>query len=162
MKEGLTTEKQISIFDVMQGDKKAEVQTVEIPAPDESRRVYRIPADVWETRCAICVHKNGPENIPCDIWIIERPMYAELIPCRIMRLFRDDVPGECHNFTLRHDVKGTCKSCRHNNQFHDGYCMKEDHATKRRVYGLGNTYNCPHPDYYSDHILSVCDDYLEG
>ena len=148
--------KQISIYEVMREPE------ISIPEPDRTVKVYQIPDDIWETRCKYCVHKRGEKNLPFDIVMIERPAYETVIPCRILRLFREISPGECVNFTPKRGTKGICMSCKYDNIFHEGFCTKEGHAPKRKVFGYGATYHCPQPDYYSEHIISVCDDYLEG
>ena len=135
---------------------------IEIPiAQDERETVFRIPDDVWQSRCKLCVHKNAAENIPVPLWAVHRQQYSEIIPCRIMSISRTrDRPGECMSFAPRMDVYGICETCIHNNIFHDGFCMKKDHAEQHRVY-WGTDYggDARKVDYYSRHRLSVCNDY---
>ena len=149
--------RQISMDDLM----KKEAQKVERPEPTEGERVYTIPDDVWESRCSKCIHKNAAENIPIPIWAVHKRMYEEMIPCRIMTISQPNaMPGECMSFAPRMDVYGICETCVHNNIFHEGFCMKEDHAPQRRVY-FGQHYGGDEKkrDYYGRHRLSVCDDY---
>lgn len=152
---------QISMYDLFREEKKP-AEPVRIPVPKEATEtVYTIPQDVFETRCRLCVHKRGAENIPVPLWAVHRPQYAEIIPCRIMAISRpNDKPGECMSFAPRFGLKGICESCRHNNIFHEGFCMKENHAEQHRVY-WGTDYggDARKVDYYGRHRLSVCDDY---
>lgn len=134
-----------------------------IPVALDGEKVYRIPQDVWETRCQICGHKNGPENIPVPLWAIHRPQYEKIIPCKIMAVLGDSLKerqGECMNFTPKFGTYGICESCRHNNCFYEGFCTKEDHGPQRRVY-YGKNYGGDERkvDYWGRHRLSVCDDY---
>lgn len=152
---------QISMDELLQKDEKP--VKIEIPiARDEQEKVYRIPDDVWVTRCALCVHKHGAENIPIPLWAVHKPQYAEIIPCRIMSISRpNDRPGECMSFRPRlFEVEGICETCVHNNQFCDGFCDKQDHAEQHRVY-WGKDYggDARNIDYWGRHTLSVCDDY---
>lgn len=142
---------QISIYELLP----------EEPATEHvlSGKVYEIPNEVWQNRCQACVHKNSGENIPCDMTMIERPMFESVLPCRILRLCMFDIAGECKSFAPKYGTPSICDSCQYNNIFHPGYCMKEDHAPKRRVYMSGVRYGTK-DDYYSDHRLSVCDDYV--
>ena len=132
---------------------------IEIPVKKEDlEKAYTIPADVWEKRCSICIHKNGPENITVPLCAVYIPQYAEVIPCRIMTVSRpNDMPGECMSFRPQMGTYGICETCIHNNIFHEGYCMKEDHKEQRRVY-YGQGYG-EKKDYWGRHSLSVCDDY---
>ena len=125
---------QISIDELLTEVKPRE--KVEIPkALYETTNVYRIPDDVWENRCRLCVHKNAEENVPVPRELVYRPQYAEVIPCRIMTVASmNGVTGECMSFTPRIDVGGICRSCVHTSYFHDGYCRKDGHAPKRQVY----------------------------
>lgn len=134
----------------------------EIPfARYDGEKVYTIPDDVWETRCQLCIHKTGEKNVPIPLWAVHKRQYETIIPCRIMSICRpNDHPGECMSFAPRMDVYGICATCEHNNTFHDGFCMKEDHAEQRRVfYGTHYGGDDRKIDYYSRHRLSVCDDY---
>lgn len=135
---------------------------IEIPVTkNEIGTVFKIPEDVWQERCQLCIHKNAEENIPVPLWAVHRPQYSEIIPCRIMAISRPNVrPGECMSFAPRFGLKGICESCRHNNIFHEGFCMKEDHAEQHRVF-WGTDYggDARRVDYYGRHRLSVCDDY---
>lgn len=135
---------------------------IEIPvARDEKETVYRIPEDVWEGRCQLCVHKNASKNIPIPLWAVHKPQFSEIIPCRIMAISRpNDRPGECMSFAPHMSTYGICETCKHNNIFHEGFCMKEDHAEQHRVfYGTDYGGDARKIDYYSRHRLSVCDDY---
>jgi hypothetical protein len=155
---------QISIFDMMREQEAKEPEgkePPERPVAADWERVYRIPDDVWETRCQLCVHKNADDNIPIPASAIHRGQYERILPCRILSLSRmDKMPGECMSFSPKHGTPGICDSCRYNNIFHDGFCMKDDHAQQRRVY-YGTDYGGDERkvDYYSRHRLSVCDDY---
>jgi hypothetical protein len=135
---------------------------VEIPvAMFGDEKVYRIPDDVWEGRCKLCIHRNGAENIPVPIKAVHKPQYSEIIPCRIMTVSRpNDRPGECMSFAPRMDTYGICGTCIHNSIFHEGFCTKIDHAEEHRVY-WGTDYGGDERkvDYYGRHRLSVCDDY---
>ena len=145
---------QISIDDLLKADDPP--VKVEIPvAKYENEKIYTIPDDVWTGRCRKCVHKNADENIPVPISAVHRQQYAEIIPCRIMAVSRPhDIPGECLSFAPRLDTYGICRTCVHTSHFHEGYCMKADHAPKRTVY-MGKDYG---QEYYRQ-SLSVCDDY---
>ena len=134
---------------------------VTIPEAAAGEKVYRIPDDVWEGRCQLCVHKHAQENVPIPQWAVHKYSYDKIIPCRIMGLsLFDRMPGECLNFAPRMEVEGICNSCRHDSYFHEGFCMKEGHAEQRRVY-WGKDYGGDKRkiDYYARHRLSVCDDY---
>ena len=133
---------------------------IEIPiGQDDLEKAYTIPADVWENRCSQCVHKNGPENIAVPLWAVHKPQYAEVIPCKIMAVSRpNDMPGECMSFRPRMGTYGICETCRHDNIFTEGYCMKKDHKEQRRVY-YGQDFGGANKDYWGRHSLSVCDDY---
>lgn len=163
VKEGLKMNNQISIFEIMQepkNDPKEELKA-QVPVSCESVTVYTIPDDVWETRCVHCVHKNADENIPVPIWAVHRHQYSEVVPCRIMAISRpNDRPGECMSFAPRIDTYGICETCRYNSLFHEGFCMKKDHAEQHRVfYGKHYGGDARKIDYFSRHRLSVCDDY---
>ena len=133
-----------------------------VTLPDASRgKVYKIPDDVWETRCKFCVHKHAEENASIPMDVVYRPMYSHLIPCRIMTVSHpNEKPGECMSFAPKPDTYGICETCKHNNIFADGFCLKKDHAEQRRVF-FGQSYNGGErlQDYYGRHRLSVCDDY---
>ena len=135
---------------------------IQIPiASYDGEKVYTIPDDVWNNRCQLCIHKTGSKNIPIPLWAVHKRQYEEIIPCRIMAISRpNDRPGECMSFAPRMDVYGICETCVYNNIFHEGFCMKEDHAPQRRMY-YGTHYGGDDRkiDYYSRHRLSVCDDY---
>ena len=151
-------DRQISMDEYLRQDEPP----AEIPAArDERETVFRIPDDVWNERCTHCVHKNAAVNIPIPLWAVHKPQYAEIIPCRIMAIARtQDRPGECMSFAPWMTVSGICETCRYNNIFHEGFCMKEDHAEQRRVF-WGTDYGGDERlrDYYGRHRLSVCDDY---
>jgi len=136
---------------------------VEIPVAKETgEKVYTIPQDVWETRCRICTHKHGAENIPVPLWAVHMYRYEALIPCKIMSISRpNDRPGECMSFRPKiFKVKGICESCVYNNQFAEGFCTKKDHAEQHRVYWGGHFGgDARNIDYWGRHTLSVCDDY---
>lgn len=153
-------ERQISIDEILREEEPP--AKIEIPIQrDENETVYRIPDDVFETRCRVCIHKNAEENIPIPIWAVHKQQYAEIIPCRIMAICRpNDRPGECMSFAPHMSTYGICETCRYNNIFHEGFCMKADHAEQRRVY-WGQDYggDARRMDYYGRHRLSVCDDY---
>ena len=151
---------QITIDDLLcEAEPKPEVV---IPVARYSgEKVFTIPDDVWETRCVYCKHKNAEENRPIPLWAVHNQHYTKVIPCRILGVCRpNDKPGECMSFAPRIDCYGICATCKHNNSFHDGFCMKEDHAPQRRVF-YGQTYGGDERklDYYGRHALSVCDDY---
>lgn len=147
-------ERQISIDDYLR--QTAPPVKIKIPMT-AGDHCFTIPADVWENRCRLCMHKNAAENIPIPKAAAYKPYYEDLLPCRIITICRaHDKPGECMSFAPRMGTYGICDSCRHNNPFTDGYCMKEDHAEQRRVY-YGQGYS--NPDYWGRHRLSVCDDY---
>ena len=152
---------QISIDELLR--KEEPPVKIEIPiARDERETVYRIPDDVWESRCQICTHKHGAENIPVPLWAVHKQQYADIIPCRIMSIARpNDRQGECMSFRPKiFKVYGICESCKYNNQFADGFCTKKDHAEQHRVY-WGHDYGGDEKkvDYWGRHTLSVCDDY---
>lgn len=149
---------QISMDELLR-EEEPEIK-IEIPVrQDDLEKAYTIPADVWANRCSICIHKNGPENIVVPLWAVYKPQYADIIPCRIMTVSRpNDIPGECKSFRPQMGTYGICETCRNNNIFHEGYCMKEDHKEQRRVY-YGMSYGGQHDDYWGRHSLSVCDDY---
>ena len=146
--------------DLLRKDEQKE--KIVIPVSDhEPGTVYKIPDDVWEDRCRLCIHKNAQENIPVPLWAVHKPQYEEIIPCRIMSICRsNDRPGECMSFAPQMKVYGICETCRYNNIFEDDFCMKKDHAEQRRVF-FGTHYGGDERkiDYYSRHRLSVCDDY---
>lgn len=151
---------QITIDDLLCEAEPRE-KAVELPAPATGERVLTIPDDVWETRCAYCVHKNAEKNIPIPARVVYVYRYDKLLPCHIMGICRaNDKPGECMSFAPRYDCYGICATCKHNNSFYDEFCMKEDHAPQRRVF-YGMTYGGDERklDYYGRHALSVCDDY---
>lgn len=153
---------QISLFDLLTENEQAEQtprRKTEIPYCDEHTDAYRIPEQIWETRCRYCIHKRGEKNIPIPKKDVHRPYLESVIPCRIMAIAHPGakMPGECFSFSPR-NVYGICETCKHNNIFHDGYCMKEKHGEERRVF-YGQTYNNGKPDYWGRHRLSVCDDY---
>ena len=151
---------QISINDLIQ--KEEEQKQVTIPVATYSgERVYTIPEDVWESRCQICIHKNGQDNVQIPAWALYRQQYAGIIPCRIMGISRpNERPGECMSFAPVFGLYGICESCKHNNIFFEGFCTKEGHAPERRVY-YGTDYGGDEKkiDYYGRHRLSICDDY---
>ena len=150
---------QMTIFQMM--NKPVEKNTeAEMETPELTGRIFQIPDDVWQNRCKICHHKLADENRPCDMRMIEKPMYEKFLPCRILRLTNFDTPGECSCFSIKDDTPGYCVSCEHNNIFCDGYCMKKDHAPQRQLIMKGDTYG-HHNEYWGKHILSVCDDYKE-
>ena len=127
-------------------------------------KAYTIPGDVWENRCRFCIHKNAEENLPVPAWAVHKPQYEDVIPCRIMSISRpNEMPGECMSFAPKISVYGICGTCKHNNIFCDGFCMKEDHKEQRRVF-YGKDYGGDERkrDYYGRHALSVCDDYEPG
>lgn len=141
---------QISMDELM---KPKEKEITEIPI--HSGHVIQIPDDVWETRCKVCIHKNSERNIPCDLTEIWRSCYEKILPCRIIGIAKCcDIPGECKSFAPRLDASGFCRTCAHTSHFHDGYCMKADHAPEHQVC-IGNDYG---QEYYR-HSLFVCDDY---
>ena len=145
---------QISIDDLLRKDEPP--VKVEIPvARYENETVYMIPEDVWEGRCQKCVHKNAEKNLPVPLWAVHRPQYSEIVPCRIMTVARpNDIPGECGSFTPRLDTYGICRTCIHTSHFHDGFCMKADHAPAHQV-----CIGCDWGQEYYRQSLSVCDDY---
>ena len=142
--------KQITMYEVMNPDDDP-------PPVATGDKVFRIPDEVWENRCRICVHKRADKNIPCDMAMIDKPMNEDFIPCRVLRLARFN-NGECGSFAIRPDTPGFCCSCEHDNIFCPGYCMKPDHGPERQIIRTGMTYHV-NDDYYGRHILSVCDDY---
>ena len=151
---------QISIDEYLR--QETEPVVVKAPAPlNEMETVFVIPDDVWENRCAYCVHKNASENVRIPLWAVHKPQYEEIVPCRIMAIARtQDRPGECMSFSPRMTICGICETCRYNNIFHDGFCIKEDHSDQRRVfYGQDYGGDERNRDYYGRHRLSVCDDY---
>lgn len=152
---------QISMDELLRQEEPS--MKIEIPiAREEHEKIYTIPGDVWETRCRICTHKNGDENIPVPLWAVHKQQYSGIIPCRIMTISRpNDMPGECMSFRPKlFMVTGICESCVHNNQFSDGFCTKKDHAEQHRVY-WGKDYggDARNVDYWGRHTLSVCADY---
>ena len=147
--------KQVSMDELLR--KQAEEEK---PPEATEGRIFQIPDDVWENRCRICHHKLADENRPCDMRMIEKPMYEKFLPCRILRLTNFDTPGECSCFSIKDDTPGYCVSCEYNNIFCDGYCTKKDHAQQRQLIIKGDTYG-HHNEYWGKHILSVCDDYKE-
>lgn len=148
--------RQISFDDLIMEDEE------KVTLPDsEGCKAYRIPDDVWENRCRFCVHKHAEDNRPIPMDVIHRPMYSHMIPCRIMTVSRpNDKPGECMSFAPKADTYGICETCKRNNIFADGFCLKKDHAEQRRVF-FGESYSADERlrDYYGRHRLSVCDDY---
>ena len=147
---------QISFDDLIKEEEE------KVTLPDSScGKAYKIPDDVWETRCKFCVHKHAEENTPVPMEVVHKPRYSSLLPCRIMSVSSpNDKPGECMSFAPKPDTYGICESCKHNNIFADGFCLKKDHAEQRRVF-FGQSYNGGErlQDYYGRHRLSVCDDY---
>ena len=152
------TEKQTSIFELMQQEEKK----ITPPEVREGEAVYRIPQGVWETRCRICVHRRGKENIPMPKSEIWKYKYEEIIPCRIMGISQyTAMAGECLSFAPSPKAWGICATCRHNGaEFTPGFCFKENHAEQRRVY-FGTHYGGDErkKDYWGRHRLSTCDDY---
>lgn len=146
-------EHQISFSDLMTQDEEQPEITC-----GKDEKAYRIPGDVWETRCRYCVHKTGEKNIPIPVALVHKTHVQKVIPCRIMTVSKpgNEIKGECMSFTPK-DVYGICETCKHNNIFHEGYCMKENHAEQHRVF-YGNAFHYK-PDYYGTHRLSVCADY---
>lgn len=130
-----------------------------VPVCDEKTDAYRIPDEIWNTRCRVCVQKRGAKNIPIPKSDVHKPYIDEIIPCRVMAIAHPgaQIPGECMSFSPA-NVYGICATCKHNNIFSDGFCMKDEHGEERRVY-YGITYNNDKPDYWGRHRLSVCDDY---
>ena len=148
---------QITIDDLLCEPEKE----VEIPVAAGGEKVYTIPDDVWENRCKVCGHKNAEKNVPIPASVLWECQYATVIPCRIMGLAKaNKMPGECLSFSPKYGTPGICDSCEYCNEFADGFCTKKDHAPQRRVY-YGTDYGGSEKkvDYYSRHILSVCDDY---
>lgn len=146
-------EKQVSIYDLM----TEQQEEVKIPVASSGEKTYTIPDDVWKTRCQYCVHKCGKENHPVPFAVVHKHQYRHLLPCRILSIaFMDKMPGECLSFAPL-DVYGICETCKYNNMFHEGFCLKKDHAEQRRVF-YGQAYN-NNQDYWGRHRLSVCDDY---
>ena len=150
---------QISIDDLLR--EKETPSKVVIPSSGPGEKVYRIPEDVWETRCSLCVHKHAQENIEVPLWAVHKPQYSGIIPCRIMTISRpNERPGECMSFTPRIDCYGICETCEHDNIFSEGFCMKKDHAEQHRVfYGMDYGGDERKIDYYSRHRFCVCADY---
>ena len=150
--------RQISIDELLRP-----VVKIEIPLPmSDEEKIYTIPQDVWETRCIHCEHKNASENRPIPSWAVWKHQYSEIIPCRIMTLSHPgrEMTGECMSFAPKLKTPGICYSCEHSNCFHEGFCMKEDHAPQRRVfYGTNYGGDEKNKDYWSRHVLSICDDY---
>lgn len=146
---------QISIDELIQAEKEQASEMVTLLPVTDSETVYTIPCDVWEKRCSLCVHRNAVENIPVPLSAVHRQQYSELIPCRIMAVSRpNDIPGECRSFAPRMDTYGICRTCVYTSHFHEGYCMKENHAPAQRVY-IGQDWG---QEYYRQ-SLNVCDDY---
>ena len=153
-------DRQICFDDLIREDERKEEEKVTIPLATDGK-AYKIPDDVWESRCRFCVHKHAEENRPVPMLAVYKPMYSHLIPCRIMTVAHpNDQPGECMSFAPKQDTYGICETCRHNNIFADGFCLKKDHAPQRRVF-MGHHYNVDErlKDYYGRHRLSTCDDY---
>ena len=151
---------QISMDDLMRAEDKPE--KIVIPTSKyDGEKVYTIPEDVWKSRCRFCVHKNAEENVQIPAWAVYKRQYEEIIPCRIMAISHpNERPGECMSFAPKMSTYGICETCRHNNIFTDGFCMKADHADQRRVcYGKHYGGDERKIDYYARHRLSVCDDY---
>lgn len=151
---------QITIDDLLCEAEPRE-KAVELPAPVAGEKVFTIPDDVWETRCQLCRHKNAEKNVPIPLWAVHSPHYSDVVPCLIMGVCRpNEMSGECMSFAPRIDCYGICGSCKHDNYFHEGFCMKENHGPERRVY-YGQTYGGDEKklDYWGRHYLSVCDDY---
>ena len=151
---------QITIDDLLY-EAEPRTKAVELPAPVAGEKVFTIPDDVWETRCQLCIHKNAEKNVSIPLWAVNSPHYSDVVPCLIMGVCRpNDRPGECMSFAPRIDCYGICGSCKHDNCFHEGFCMKDNHAPERRVY-YGQTYggDAKKLDYWGRHYLSVCDDY---
>ena len=144
--------KQVSMDELLREDKK------EVLPPLVGNRIFKIPDDVWENRCQICSFKMADKNIPCDMRMIEKPMYEKLLPCRILRLARFDGHGECESFFIKDDTPGFCCSCKYSNSFCDGYCEKKNHAPELQKIMKGWAYG-EKKDYWGKHRLSVCDDY---
>ena len=124
---------------------------------EDGDRLIVIPDDIWKNRCAYCGMKGSRLNWPFPVSHIDRNVER---PCRIIRFFRSEIPGECTNFRPNFGTGGLCYSCKYNNQFHEGFCTKEDHAPQRRVYYAdGSPGDAKHRDYWGRHIQCVCDDY---
>lgn len=117
-----------------------------------------IPGDVWEGRCQWCVHRQGSENRAIPKAWIGRYQHDKDRPCRIMGISRPgEIEGECKNFAP-HQIYGICKTCRHNNCFHEGYCLHDGQPNKRQVYIGQSAYNHK-ANYWQVHELSTCDAY---
>ena len=124
---------------------------------DDSDRLIVIPDDIWSNRCAFCVHKAFNINWPFPASMIDKPVER---PCRIIRLFKSTIPGECVNFRPNITTRGICYSCRHDNQFTEGFCMNTGHAKQHRIYCAGDSGGDQKKrEYWGKHIQSVCSDY---
>ena len=118
----------------------------------KDERFITIPDEIWSSRCRYCSHRTSDINWPFPLSQLDRPGGK---PCRIIRLFKSKIPGECVNFTPD-NVYGICETCEHNNYFCKGFCMKKGHAEQRRVF-YGN--DLGGSDYYGRHRFSTCADY---
>ena len=124
-----------------------------------NRQILEMTAE----RCGIAPEylENAEENVPVPASAVHKYKYSDILPCRILGVCHpNDMPGDCMSFAPRMDVYGICATCKHSNQFHDGFCLKENHAEQRRVF-YGKDYGGDERkiDYYGRHRLSVCDDY---
>ena len=151
-------QRQISIYELMQKEEE-----IELPEVRDDEKAFRIPQDVWETRCQHCVHKVGKENIPVPMWMAYKHKYENVIPCRIIGICHpNDMPGECMSFAPKIDTWGICATCKHQGGIFGGddFCRKKDHAERHRVY-YGTDYGGDErkKEYWGTFRLSTCDDY---
>ena len=148
---------QIRMEEFLEDKEETNQELPYIPYCDEKTDAYRIPENIWENRCKYCIHKQGEKNLPIPKSEVYRPRIE--LPCRIIAIAQPGkrMPNECFSFAPA-NVYGICATCKHDNSFCDGWCMKKDHKEERRVF-YGITYNNSKPDYWGRHRLSVCDDY---
>lgn len=116
----------------------------------------KIPDNVWENRCRYCIHGNinGLQEIPKS-WIWKN-YHDQDRPCKIIGVSHpDESTGECSSFAPNH-IYGICATCKHDNIFHEGYCMMPEQPNRRQIY-TGQGYS--KPSYWAVHRLSTCDNY---
>lgn len=124
----------------------------------------KIPDDVFEKRCPYCLHgriENGNRDVP-DRLLLTLAGH-DMSSCNIFGISNykcREIPGECLDF-MPHAIYGICYTCEFSNSFHPGYCLRDEQPNKRKLYiGCGFSGGAAHPDYWRDHILSTCDNYL--
>lgn len=117
-----------------------------------------IPEDVFENRCRWCRQgrtENGNPGIPKKHLFSAR--WHHTFPCNIMGIEQSDkVPGECLSFSPNY-IYGICDTCLHSNMFSEGFCLRCDGPSNKRIVFLGVIHN---GDDYWTHTRSTCDHYI--